>query len=383
MKKIRVLQVLSEPFENGGQELFICNIYRNINKEKIQFDFIAPYTGKNEKLKNEIINQGGRFYPIKVDFTKKKLYHRVIFFKKLRELLKQNDYEIVHINSVSLLGFLLGSIIANQDKVKKIIVHSHNDGKLTFKYKILKKYSDRILMKYPIHYFACSENAAKWKFPNRVIDENRYLVIKNGIDTRKFKFDEETRKQYRKQLKIEEKIVMGHVGRFEEQKNHDFIIEVFSEIVKQNENTILILIGEGSLKQKIIQKVKKMNLDKYVIFMNTRNDINKLLSAMDCFIFPSIYEGLGIAVIEAQASGLPIICSDKLPEEVQITDIIQKNSLTLGRMKWANLILKKCNEINQNKRLEYYKLVKQKGYDINNVAVELEEFYINLCKGEL
>jgi len=378
MNNKRVLQILAEPFENGGQELFICNIYRNIDKEKVQFDFIAPYTGKNEKLKNEIINNGGKFYGLNIDFNKNQLFKRIIFFNQLKKILKKEKYDIVHINSVSLLGLLFGTLTAKKLKIKNIIVHSHNDGTASLKYRIIKKVSDKILLKYPNYYFACSKRAAEWKFPKQIIDENNYTVIKNGIDVEKFKFDETIRKQYREKFNIEDKIVVGHVGRFEYQKNHEFIIDVFEEIVKLNKNVCLMLIGDGSLKQHIKEKVESKNLSDKVIFLDIRDDVEKILCAMDCFLFPSIFEGLGIAVIEAENSGLPVIASDRLTKEVEITETIRKLSLDIEKKEWAQILLNQVEKNKNNDRILQSEMVKKAGYDIKKVSKDLTNFYLGL-----
>jgi len=371
----RILQIIAEPFENGGQELFITNLYKNIDKQRIQFDFVTPYSGKNEKLKNEVENLGANFYVADIKHKQGGLLQRIGFFKTVNKVIKENKYSIVHINSVSLLGLMLGVLTAKRNKVKNIIVHSHNDGLLTLKYKVMKKISDYILQKYVNNYFACSENAAKWKFPEDVIKQKKYTVIKNGIDVEKFKFNEETRKEYRKQLRIDEKFVLGHIGRFEEQKNHKFIIDVFEEILKKEKNAVLLLIGEGSLKPKIEERVKDKNIQEHVKFLGVRNDVNNIVQAMDVFIFPSVFEGLGIAVIEAECSGLTVICSNKLPKEVEITDNLIKMDLNDNVEKWADKILEMKENTN---REDAYRQIEKNGYNIKQVAKQLEQFYLSL-----
>lgn len=378
MNSIRVLQILTEPFENGGQELLICNLYRNINREKVQFDFIVPYTGKNENLRNEIIDNGGKFYAINIDFNKNKLFNRINFFSKLKALLKENEYDIVHINSVSLLGLTLGTLISKMAKIKHIIVHSHNDGADNFKYRITKKITDKILLKYPDYYFACSNRAAEWKFPKQIIENKKYTVIKNGINVEKFRFNEQISKKYKEELNLKDKIVIGHVGRFEKQKNHEFIIEVFEEVLKLKQNACLILIGEGSLKKDIEESVIRKKIEDNVMFLNIRDDVQNLLCAMDCFLFPSIYEGLGIAVIEAQNSGLPVICSDKLVKEVEITSNIKKINLNTDKKEWAKIIIEQIEANKNQDRTLQSKIVRKAGYDIKSVAEDLTNFYIGL-----
>lgn len=289
--------------------------------------------------------------------------------------MKKNNYSAVHINSVSLLGLMMGVIVSKKNSVKNIIVHSHNDGLMTIKYRLVKVVSDYILKKYANYFFACSERAAMWKFPRNVIEGKKYKVIKNGIDTEKFKFDTKIREEYREQLRIQKKFVLGHVGRFEEQKNHEFIINVFQEVLKINKNAVLILIGEGNLKERIENIAKEKKIQENIMFLGIRDDVNYILQAMDVFVFPSIFEGLGIAVIEAECSGLPVICSDKLPKEVEITDRVHKISLAKGAEKWADKILKVKDKSN---REIYYKEINCNGYDIKEVANKMEEFYLKL-----
>lgn len=371
----RVLQIIAEPFENGGQELFITNLYKNIDKKRIQFDFVTPYSGKNEKLKDEVEKLGANFYAANIKHKKGGLVQRISFFKTVDKVLKENKYSIVHINSVSLLGLMLGVLTAKRNQVKNVIVHSHSDGFLTMKYKMMKKISDYILKKYANNYFACSEKAAKWKFPEEVIKQKKHIVIKNGIDVDKFKFNEEIRKEYRKQLKIDDKFVLGHVGRFAEEKNHKFIIDVFEELLKKEKNAVLLLIGEGNLKQEIEEQVKKKNIAENVKFLGVRNDVNNILQAMDVFVFPSVFEGLGIAAIEAECGGLPVICSNKLPKEVEITENLIKLDLDNNVEKWAHKILEMRENTN---REDGYKQIEENGYNIKQVAKQLEKIYLSL-----
>lgn len=375
MEKERVLQIIAEPFENGGQELFITNLYKNIDKERIQFDFVVPYSGKNEKLKNEVESLGANFYAANIKHKEGGLVQRISFFKTVNKVLKENKYSIVHINSVSLLGMMFGVLTAKRNQVKNIIVHSHSDGFPTMKYKVMKKISDYILRKHADYYFACSEKAAKWKFPEEVIKQKKHIVIKNGIDVDKFKFNEEIRKEYRNQFKIDDKFVLGHVGRFAEEKNHKFIINVFEELLKKEKKAVLLLIGEGSLKSKIEEQVKEKNIQENVKFLGVRNDVNNILQAMDVFIFPSIFEGLGIAAIEAECGGLPVICSNKLPKEIEITDQLIKMSLLNSPEEWAEKIL----EIKEKQvREQSYERINKCGYNIKEVANDLEMFYLDL-----
>ena len=374
MKK--VLQVICEPFENGGQELLICNLYRNIDKTRIIFDFITPYNGLNDKIVDELKNYGSKFIGVPINQKKGGLKQRILFFKELDKFLKKNKYEIIHINSVSILGLMLGTIVAHKYKIKNIIVHSHNDGVNTFKYKIIKFISKPFLNNYPTLYLGCSTNALNWKFSKKVIENKKKLVLKNGIDTKKFKYNEDVRNEYRKILGLNDYFVIGHVGRFEEQKNHEFLIEIFNEFHKTNKDSKLVLVGEGSLVEKIIKKINDFGLSDDVIYLGVRNDVEKIMQAFDAFVFPSIFEGLGLAVIEAETSGVSVVCSDRLPKEVDLTDNIYKLSLD-NKESWIKCLnlLKNSNEKDRKK---YSKIIEEKGYNIKSVSESLLEIYLGL-----
>ena len=370
----RVLQIYGEILSNGGQEAYSMNMYRNINREKVQFDFYTPYYCDNEKLVKEIEQLGGKVYTgggkFELEGNKKD------FVKNLSEFLSNNPYEIVHINSGSIFALAFGAKIAKKHGAKKIIVHSHCTGNDNIKYRIIKAISSGIFLRNATYYCACSKEAASWKFPKSIIKKEKYDIIKNGIELDKFKFSKRIRDEYRKQLDLENQFVIAHVGRFTDQKNHEFLINVFEELKNRCKNCKLLLIGDGPNKEKIITMLNEKNLKNSVSFLGIRNDVNKILQAADMFIFPSRFEGLGIVAIEAQATGLPTLCSENVPEEANQTDLFNKLNLFDGIDTWINKIIELKDKKYENTREDYTEKLRLAGYDAKDSAKRLEDIYL-------
>lgn len=378
MKKIiRVLHIFGEPLSNGGQESYLMNMYRNIDRNKIIFDFFSPYYCDNENMKNEIESLGGKVYIYNGRFdgegNKNDLKKNVKkFFEEHKE-----EYNIVHIHSGSTFALMYISKIAKTSGVKNVIVHSHCGGFKNLKYRIVKLISIPYLLKYPTNYYACSKLAAEWKFPKSIIKNNKYKILKNAIDTEKLFYSEEIRNKVRKELNIENKFVVGHIGRFSIQKNHSFIIDVFNEILKKNENSVLLLIGTGTLQEEIKEKVKNLKIEDKVMFLDLRDDINELLNSMDVFLLPSFFEGLPVVGIEAQATGLPVYTSDRVTKELPLEDLVKYYPLELSPEKWAENILDDYkNKIRKNTKDEIVK----NGYDVKIAAKVMQDYYIEMEK---
>lgn len=300
-------------------------------------------------------------------------------FCEIRRIVKTVRYDCVHIHSdrapTAYLCFL-----ASRKYVNKVIFHAHNAQvkdntiKLTL-HKLLKKRlhgTQTIAM-------ACSDDAAKWLFPKTVIQKKQYIVLNNGIYTERFTFNSEVRDSVRTRLKIRSCFVIGHVGRFAYQKNHEFLIDVFVEIKKRLSNAVLLLIGGASGEDRVDEtkkKVASLGLAKSVIFYGNTDRVNELYQAMDCFVFPSRYEGLGIAAIEAQAAGLKTLCSDRVPQEAKITDLCEYMVLSDGPEKWAEKIL---TYVNGYERKDMSEEIVAAGYDIKASAKQLENIYLSCC----
>ncbi len=365
---IRILHIVSI-MDPAGIETLLMSIYRNIDRSLIQFDFLTHSTQKGF-FDDEIISLGGRIYSVVNPFSVKGI---VQYQKELSTFFKaHSEYSIVHSHMNSYSGMILK--VAKKHGLKVRIAHSHTSYHSSFIKRQLV-YISRILGKNTnTHFFACSKDAAKWSFGK---DADHAIIFNNAIDTSRFKFSSQIRLEYRKQLDLKNKYVIGNIGRFVEKKNHSFLIETFHKVHSIKNNAVLLLMGDGPLLKNMQQKVKELGLDDSVFFLGNRDDIENLLCAMDIFVFPSIHEGLGIVAIEAQASGLNCLVSDAVPKEVNITPLLEYAALEKGTDYWASQILD-C-QISKN-RDDAYIEVKKQGYDIKENTEWLKKFYFNCIK---
>ena len=372
-KMIRVLIAFGEPISFGGQETFIMNMYRNIDREKVQFDFFTPYYCDNIELKKEMEQLGANVFICGGRFNEEGNKNDLI--KNVKDFFKNHHYNIVHIHSGSTFALMYISKIAKKYGAKNIIVHSHCCGFKNMKYRIVKMISKIPMLKYPNHYYACSKIAAEWKFPEKIINNGNYVIIKNGVDTSKFYYDDKIRKQARKDLGIEDKFVVGHIGRFATQKNHEALINIFKEIYKLNKNSVLLLIGDGEKKAEIEEMVKKLEIDSVVKFLGLRKDINNLLNAMDVFVLPSFFEGLPMVCVEAQATGLPVFASNRITKELPIKKLTSYFSLDESQSDLAKKILDNSKKF---KRKNTTSEIANVGFDIKVEAKRLQNYYLDM-----
>lgn len=361
---IRVLQVVTY-MGRGGLETMLMNYYRNIDRDKVQFDFL---THRDERwdYDDEIESLGGKIYhlPKLNPFSKSYLNDLDKFFKEHKE------YQIVHCHQDCLSGVVLK--VAKKNGVKFTIAHSHNanqDKNLKYLIKVFEKSK---IPKYADKLFACGDEAGRWMF-----NTDNFEVLNNAIDTDLYTYNKEKADKVKKEFSIENKFVVGHVGRFNPQKNHEFLIDVFNEIQKVKEDSVLMLVGDGDLRPEIEQKVQDLGLSDKVIFTGVRSDVNDLMQGMDVFLFPSLYEGLGIVLIEAQAAGLKCVISDTIPKDGVLTKDVTSISLNQSPAVWANEILK----YQEYKRANNKEIIKKANYDIKNNAKTLEQFYIENARG--
>lgn len=371
MKKI--LEVFTKTFECGGEETIVFNLFKNMDKEDLDFTFMTQYNGKNEEFRNEILKQGGKF--IAVEGLEDNYIGKIIFFRKLAKELKKSKFDVIHIHSGNIIGFVLGMLAVRKSKNSYIILHSHNSGFDTFKNKILKKLFNRTLLRAD-KYLACSKEAAIAKFPKKVIDEEKFEIIKNGIELESYQFDLETRQEVRKNLDIaDDELLMGFVGRLEDQKNPLFLLELLEKMISMRPNARLAIIGDGSLKEQMKEICKIKNLEDRVLFLGERKDVPKLMQAFDLLLLPSKYEGLGIVVIEAQAASLPVFVSENVPEEGNITELFNKISLQQTQNEWCETIL---NKTVNNKRISREEQINQSAYNIKDSSNRLKEIYLKM-----
>jgi glycosyltransferase involved in cell wall biosynthesis len=370
-KQIRVLQVTTV-FKAAGIESFIMNMYRNIDRSKVQFDFMVM-RNEEEFYDEEIKQLGGKKFTISSSA-------RNVFVKVLKEsmelykFLQKNPYEIIHIHyTTPLRAFYI--LAAKRAGVKIRIYHSHSaevSGKSKIK-QFIYNWLRKCIGNWGTHNFACSEVAAQWMFSQEILASKRYKVIYNGIDVNKFQFNLEDRNAVRRKLRIEDRYVIIHTGRFLEQKNHRFILEVFKELKSKCSDAYLLLLGSGDLFENIQQLVKQYNLENDVCFLGVRPDVNRYLSAADCYIMPSLYEGLPVAAVEAECADLPCVFSTNITDEVALTERVTFLSLDEQITKWCDVLLKYRN---LERRNVSDKIV-ECGYDVKSVAEYLQKFYID------
>lgn len=352
---IRIAQIIGK-WLGGGVESVVMNYYRHIDRSKIQFDFICDEDSTNIPY-DEINSLGGKVILIPP-------YQKVIkYHNELKKVLKDGNYKIVHSHINTLSVFSLWA--AKSAGVPIRIAHSHSTtNKKEKKKNLLKKVLRPFSKVFATDYMSCSELAGRWLFGNKEYDNGNVYLLNNAIDLDKFKYDEEEKEKKRKELNIEDDtLVIGHVGRFVEQKNHRFLVDIFNEIYKRNANSILLLAGHGPLMEEIEIKVKNLGLEKNVKFLGQRKDINELYQAFDVFCLPSLYEGLPVVGVEAQATGLLCVFSDDMTKETKVLDTTEFLSLNQSVEEWANTILKK------------YELFKRK-----NCTIEISKKDFNIKK---
>lgn len=375
MKKVNVenepirIGMIIGKWVGGGVEAVIMNYYRHIDKSKIQFDFICDDDSTNIPYE-EIEKLGGRVILVP-PYQKLPKY-----LKELKRIFKENNYKIVHSNINALSVFPL--FAAKCAGVLVRIAHSHSTtNKAEWKKNLMKQALRPFSKLFATDYFACTEHAGRWLFGDKEFEKGNVLVVNNGIDVDSYAFDEKVRKEKRKELNLKDTdLVIGHIGRFMKQKNHVFLIDLFNELHKDNNNYKLVLIGQGPLQDEIKNKVKELNLEDSVMFLGQKTDANKYYQAMDLFLFPSLYEGLGMVFVEAQASGLPSVASTDVPEIAKVSD----RAYFIGLEQPVNVWTDKIKRIINQERKVNIKRIKDAGYDIVTEAKKLQEKYFDLTR---
>lgn len=363
---IRILQVIGI-MNRGGAETMVMNLYRNMDRSKVQFDFVEN-SFEPAAFDAEITSLGGKIYRCphytgKNHFTYKNWWNK--FFKEHR-----NEYKVIHGHIGSTAAIYLG--IAKKYGLYTI-AHSHSSGTdyslKSMLYKLIS-YNTRNIADY---FFACSSIAGKDRYGEKVIHSSNYRVLNNAIDTKQFQFDEKVREIIRSQLGITSQILMGHVGRFTKEKNHTFLLEIFKAMHEMNPNSRLILVGDGPLRVEVEQQALSLGIKDFVIFTGIRSDVNRLVQGMDVFVFPSIYEGLPVTLVETQTSGLSCVISDKVPAEcILVKNLVTIKSLDESPKEWAEHILSKIDIERKDKSAE----IIANGYDIAETAKWLGGFYL-------
>lgn len=358
---IRILHVVTK-MDAGGIETLIMNFYRNIDRSKIQFDFLLHRKDKGF-YDDEIRQLGGRFFYVP---SINPLHHNKYISSLNYFFSMHKEYKIVHSHINAFSMYVLRA--AANAGVPIRIAHSHIANPLFDLKTPFRIYCKLKIKKYATHLFACSEMAGKWLFGNNILDKSNFYIIKNAIYSDKYVFDYVKRDFMRNQLGINDKTVFIHVGRFTKQKNHHFLIEFIKKYTQVNQNVCLLLLGEGNLLNETRKLVLKSNLNEFVKFVGVKNNVSDYLMAADCFLFPSIFEGLGIVAIEAQTAGLLTVVSNYVPKEAKISTLYHSEELNID--KWIEVV---HNKINYVRTID--NVAKMNGYDIVEVVNWLQNFY--------
>lgn len=367
---VRILNVIGKR-PVGGIGSFVYNYQSHFDTKDLQIDYLLfddePYGAFDEKVKM----LGSKVYvlPSLKNYRLFKIWRQIDKF--MRNIGK--DYTAIHLHSVNIAFMCFPS--AKKYGVKNLISHSHAT---VYSDKKINGIRNRVLCANLLNqaniFCACSKAAGRFLYGEENLD--RVIVFNNAIECDKYKFNTEIRAEVRKQLNLDDKLVVGHVGRFCEQKNQTFLIDIFSECKKIDNNSVLLLVGDGPQKSIVEEKVKKMGLSDSVIFLGHRTDVERLLQAMDVFVLPSLFEGLPVIGIEAQTAGLPMVVADSITPEIKI---IKTKFLSLkdSDKKWANEIM---DIVGETDRENSWKIVQKSGYDINIESKRLQQFYLNFLQ---
>lgn len=362
MKKINVCHVMSA-LEAGGVEAVVYNYCSKMNLDKYNMHILHQRTA-SRKNKEEFTKLG-----FSIQEIPEKTKNPIKNYYATKKYLQENSIDVVHAH-MTLVNFI-PLMAAKHLGINVRISHSHNSD--VRKKSMLRKIAEMIMKKITLHYstvnLACGEEAGKYLY-----GKHKFQILNNALDLKKYSYNKKNKKELASKLKISEKdIIIGNIGRFTNQKNQAFLLDVFNEVLRENDNYKLVIVGDGELKDELINKTKELNIYDKVIFTGNIDNANEYYSLMDCFLFPSNFEGLPYTLIEAQANGLPIIASNKISEEVNISNSIIFYSIENDKIdEWASLSIKLAkNKTNKN----YENKIIENGYSISNTVDELLKIY--------
>lgn len=366
---IRVLQIIGI-VAGGGVEAVIMNYYEHIDRTKVQFDFIVHNDNKID-ITQKVEAMGGKVYKVTPYYK-----NPIAFMWDIYKVIKRHHYRIVHSNMNTLSAFSLFAAWAAGAPVR--ILHNHSTSSPGETKRNIMKFMLRPFARlFANHYLACSRLAGEWMYGRKMMDSGKVTIVNNAIDLKKYAFNPQKRNLLRKELGLADEFVIGHVGRFMFQKNHEFLIDVFAEAYKKNPHMALLLVGDGPLRPAMEEKVRKLGLTDHVKFLGLRNNVQDFYHVMDILVLPSHYEGLPVVGVEAQANGLPCLFSTKVTKEAHLTHLAQFWDLEKGASKWAKEIISIKCERNKKAGEE----LRQAGFEIDKEAEKLVKFYIELSTG--
>lgn len=366
--------IYCEKWSSGGIESFIYNILSSgiIDPSHFEVDIIAAEIDDNSVFTNRLKERGISFYKLSGN-----RYNVLLNVIKISLLLKVKRYDVIHINAYHALSMCY-AWVAKQNSIQVRIVHSHNStikkGKFYGISSIAHKISKRLFASNATQLLACSKQASNFMFSKSALYRCGWRFIPNGIDTERFIFSQKKRAEVRNCLGLTNHLVIGNVGRLSYQKNQEFLIRIFAEVQKRCSDSVLLLVGEGEEKSNLKKRAETYTIPGTVLFCGVTNRVEYLLWAMDVFAFPSHFEGLGISLIEAQCAGLPVVCSDRIPQEAIILDTTHSLSLSKSAAEWADSIIEAKNQVVD--RLKCGECVIKNGFSIQNTARLIKYCYL-------
>lgn len=376
MNKEAVRVLVTSPLGVGGVTNMMIHIQEHLDRSKINFDYLV-FHDRHEPMENKVLSLGSKKYVASADNVKFRPFRRILRINEIRKVCKKNHVKILHYNAdcaadmTNIIGAKLGG-------VQYITIHSHNAGfgsagnGIRFMSKILKP----LIPLFCDSFYGCSELAARFLFPKSIIESGMYSVLPNGIELEKYDYNEAVRKEMRTKLGLEDRFVVGHAGRFSDQKNHTFLLDIFKEIARKNDKAVLLLFGVGELVEPMKEKAKRLGIQERVIFYGASSEMEKMYQAMDIFLMPSLHEGLPVTGVEAQASGLPCVFADTITKEVDITGHSVFLSLDEAPGVWADKVLAYV----ESERKSNKKELLEAGYDIQQTADTVSKLYLEVSQ---
>ncbi|MGN0475335.1 MAG: glycosyltransferase [Acutalibacteraceae bacterium] len=373
-KTVKVLVVA--PLGIGGVTNMMINIQKHLDREKVNFDYLV-FHDRKEPCEDEVAAMGSKKLVASVDHVKFQPLRRLLRMNEIRKVCKQNKVKILHYNADSPAD-LTNIIAAKLGGVKYITIHSHNAdfGNVGKGVRIVGNILRPLISKFCDNYYGCSDLAARFLFPKKIIESGNYSVLPNGIDLQKYDFDRSIREEVRKELNLENRFVIGHAGRFCEQKNHSYLLEIFQKVYEKDKSAALLLFGVGELVEPMKKKAAELGISDAVIFYGSSNQMERMWQAMDVFVMPSLHEGLPVTGIEAQASGLPCVFSDRITKEVDVTETSEFLSLETPPTVWADAIL----QYKGKERVSGVSVLAKANYDIQKTADTVSELYLKVAE---
>lgn len=371
---VRVL--VTAPLGVGGVTNMMINIQSHLDRSKVNFDYLV-FHDRKEALEDKVASMGSRKLIASVDHISVRPLRRLLRINEIRKVCKENKIQILHYNADSaadvtnILGAKLGG-------VKYVTIHSHNAGFGTAGkgVRMVSKLLQPFIPALCNNYWACSDLAARFLFPKSIIEAGNYAVLPNGIELEKYDYNEAVRKEMRTKLGLEDRFVVGDAGRFSDQKNHTFLLDIFKEIARKNDKAVLLLFGVGELVEPMKEKTKRLGIQERVIFYGASSEMEKMYQAMDVFLMPSLHEGLPVTGVEAQASGLPCVFADTITKEVDITGHSEFLSLDEAPGVWADKVLAYV----ESERKSNKKELLEAGYDIQQTADIVSKLYLEVSQ---